>query len=230
MKAPTDTVYILKDIEGNVAVDVYWEIKDIVALEKFFRELGAKEVIIKDDELSIQRQRPFVPDPPVVMRKNTQKINWLSIPVIEELLCSREMDDWEKTKKLCQLSGFNIESLPYHRRPEGFISPEHSKITKLYEKWKRENNKTETPNNKGELVRQFAKNHIEEETSKRQKRVQVGTKIYYPREDADGTIKNYDESTGEYYIEWIDKKDEKWLIWVKRKEFEVENDQGHKER
>jgi hypothetical protein len=218
MKASDNKVYILKDIEGNYAIDCHWEEKDLPFLKDALTRAGISEIIVQDDELSIQRNRAFTSEIPVVMRKDTKRINWETVPVIVELLCSKEMNDWEKTKKLCVLSGFDVDSLPEHRKPEGFISPRYSEINKHYEKWKRENNKTETRDTKVELVTEFAPVFIEEVRRKKLKRLPIGTKVIITEQNITGTIIGFREDSGEPYDIMLD---DGFSGFYKRNKFEV---------
>jgi hypothetical protein len=217
MKAKENKVIIYIDIEGNVALDTFFEETDIPMLKDFLTNLGIEEIEVEKDDLSIVRNQPFAPDIPIVKKKFAKRIQWLTIPVIEELLCSSEMDDYEKTKRLCTLSGFEITSLPDYEQPSGFISPRYSDINKEFERWKRENKKTETPTNKRELVREWAVIYIAEQKKIKLKRVAVGTKVMVTAQNINGTVKGYNEENGEYDIEL----DNGFSGAYKRKEFEV---------
>lgn len=211
-------VIIFKDVEGNYDINCYYRAEDLEDLKEFLRKRGVSKIEVCDDEESIAKKRPFIDNKPLVMRKKTRRINWLKPEVIVELLCSRVEDDYEKTKKLCELSGFSIDDLQECEKPSGFISPSYSEKSKAYEKWKRENKIVETPETKKELVGRFALDYIAECLRLRQKRVQPGTKVYVSAEGKNAVVTDYDEDSGEYNL----KDEEGFEQYYPRREFEVE--------
>lgn len=206
------SVKIYKDIEGNYETDVYYKVEDLEELKTFLMKIGYDNISVVESQESIDRQRPFA-QKPIVMRRRTVGINWDLKEVIVELLCSKETNDWLKTKKLCELSGFNIDLLPKHKQPQGFISPMYSYFSKEYEKFKRENNITETPDTKKQLVSKFAEAHIK----KVNKIVEVGDNVLIVSSNEKGIVEKYDPNTKLYQIRL-----EKGLITqCERNEFEV---------
>ncbi len=193
-------IIIYKDIEGNYDINCYYQEEDLGKLKNFLYSLGVKEIDIMDDNLSIERQRPFVSEKPRVMKKKTKKINYAKKEVIIEMLCSREQDDDEKCKQLCLLSGFDMDELDEYEKPSGFISPAYADLSKKYEKWKRENNITETPETKKKLVGDFSEVHILEVKKKKQKRLQEGTKVIDNVFKDEWLIEKYNEKEGSYDV------------------------------
>jgi hypothetical protein len=210
-------ITIYKDIYGNYDIDQYYKEEDLEDLKEFLKKRGVNTIFIEEDEDSIEKQRSFQTNKPRVMRKDTKKINWLKKEVLIELLCSKEQDDFKKTKTLCSLSGFDFETLPDNKKPSGFISPNYSDFHKKYDKWKREHELEETLSNKKMLVGKWADVYISYKIKKKNKKVELGSVVYVTSEKLNMIVEEYDEKLKKFLL--IDKKG--LIMYCKRNEFEV---------
>lgn len=98
-------VTILKDINGNVDIDIYFEEQDIPQLESFLKQSGAKEVVVKEDETSKERNMPFRDYKPSVKKRISHDVDWTNPDVIKEIIFNSADDKLvlEKEKKTCQM-------------------------------------------------------------------------------------------------------------------------------
>jgi hypothetical protein len=215
-----ESVILYKDIEGNVALDAYFEESDIPKLKEILpKYFGCRvEDVILHEESKL-RGKPFTPNIPVVMKRTIHDIDWLNPEVIKEMLLFRGSNDKLRDKVL-ELSGRD----PDKSKQTGFaVIVRYKYVVDAWEKWKRENDIVETKHNKSELVGEFVKPFIVQEEKKKLKRVDIGVPVFVPswgEEGSKGTIKNYDEKDGAYDIYFDDGFSGKY----KRKDFEVLGD------
>lgn len=207
-----DEVYILKDVEGKIDIDEYFEEKDVPALEQFLKSLGVKKVYIEDDDESIETGKPFRYKKPSLQKRMPKEVDWENTKVIETVLLSMATDK-QILKEIVKISG---KVKPEESKATTFtVIARFRHIYKEYAKWKFENKIDETQDRKQEITREFAKYYVDLIKKKRQKRVQNGTLVYIPEDDDEGEIIEYDN--GEYVI----KKKDEFIGRYKRREFIV---------
>lgn len=92
MKAKNNEIYILRDCEGKVDIDEYFEEEDIPKLKEFLKSLGVKNVYVEDDKESIEKKKPFRYEKPSLQKRVQREVDWENHKVIEIVLLSRAND------------------------------------------------------------------------------------------------------------------------------------------
>jgi hypothetical protein len=203
-------VNLYEDCLGNIEIDQYYRKSDLEKLKVFLKDLGYEVSEVIKHKKSFEKGKPFR-DKPCVAKRIVKEVDWLNPKVIFEIL------DSPKTEDLI-LKDIVKES--------GKVDPEKSKATEMtiimkfrdisreYEKWKVENHITETNENKKELHKQFSDVYVALLKKKRQKRLEIGARVYIQQEDIWGEIKDYDKEKGLYCVKDV----EGGSGWYKRKE------------
>jgi len=204
-------IVIYEDIKGNIEIDQYLTKRNAERLKAFLQSIGFNVFYGKDPD-SFDVGRPFREGKPFVKKRDGHEVDWNNEAVIVEAIMSNTSSELA-VKKLVEISG-KIKA--EDSKATGFtLDARYRSIDNAFTKWKRENNKVESTENRKDLATEFAKIYCAERKLKRQKRVPIGTDVFIPDQDKTAKVLEYDEKEG-YRLETED-----GTSWYNRKEFEV---------
>lgn len=210
-------IVIYEDTHGKIETDQYLRKDNAESFKAYLQSIGLKVYYAKDPD-SFDVNRPFRYGKPFIQKRSVHEVDWENADVIKESLKNRATPDIV-TKKLVELSKkVKIED----SKATGFtLQARYIVLDNAFQKWKSENNKAETPENRETLIGEFAEIYIKEQKTKKQKRVPVGANVILINEDKKkGKVLEYDEEESMYRIE----DTEGFSSRYKRKEFEVVKD------
>ncbi len=203
-------VNVYEDCCGNIEIDQYYRKSDLPKLKAFLEDLGYEVSEVMPYKNSFDKGKPFR-DKPCVEKRIVKEVDWFNPRVIFDILDSNKTDDLI-LKDIVKESGKVDPKNSY--ATEMTIITRFRDISREFEKWKTENHITETNENRKDLHKQFSEVYVSLLKLKRQKRLQIGARVFIQPENRWGEIKQYNQEKGKYYIE----DEEGWSGWYNRKE------------
>jgi len=195
-KKPINVIY--RDCEGNIRFNQDLKEGHLEKLKKFLSEFFS-DIEVMDFEESITKKRPFGP----LIRykkKISHDIKWDNEDVIYERMNS-DKNIKEMVKDLIKISGGNPDVS--EQTPFAIIAKTHDLMGE-YKKYKYENKIVEKPDNRKKIYKEFAKYYANLEKKRKQKRLQVGTRVYDKDFNQYGTVEEYNESNSKYTLRYDD--------------------------
>jgi hypothetical protein len=208
-------IIIYEDIKGKIETSQYLRANNAASLKDYLLSIGYKKVYYVKHLESFEVNRPFREDKPFIKKRSGKEIDWTNPEVVKVALMT-DLTAENAIRELVILSGLVPigDSLA-----TGYgLEASYRKIDVAFRKWKREQNKAETKENREELVTEFSKIFCANKQNKSTKIVPIETKVFILSENLNGIIQAHNPTDNTYTILTSDGA---IGYSYKRKEFEV---------